>query len=102
MVNKHSYAVSLEHIVCNVYGCDRAGVGGLADADAIERKPLLAAILALSPAYLHTDKIDEVSEFFHKYGVMFDYPEENPMDDAAWQEYVSTLRSLVNKYVKAN
>lgn len=99
MVNKQSYAISLEHIVCKVYGCSQLGVGGLANANVIARNPLLAAALALSPAYLQQEKIDEIENFFYRYEVMFSHPDDNPMDDDAWQEYVSTLRSLVNKYV---
>ena len=38
----HFEAVRLEHIVCNVYNCERGGIGRMANADIFEDQPTLS------------------------------------------------------------
>lgn len=96
----HSDAIELEHQVRRLYGCDRGGVSGMADADNFERNPFRAAIMVVS--YIHAkdlqDSETEYDEFLHRYEVIFTYPEEN---DAAREvrNYIRDLSKIVSKYV---
>ena len=44
----HNDAIELEHLVCRLFNCDRAGVSGLADADNFESRPMDAAVMVVS------------------------------------------------------
>ena len=96
---KHSDAISLEHILRRVYNCDRCGVAGLVDADVFESNPYYAALLTVTPIYYSGMSKDdhEISDFLFRYGVVFNYPDEN-LNDEAIEKYISELRALVNKY----
>ena len=47
----HNDEIELEHEVRRLYGCDRGGVSGMADADYFEGHPIQAAVLVVS--YIH-------------------------------------------------
>ncbi|SMB88747.1 hypothetical protein SAMN00017405_0519 [Desulfonispora thiosulfatigenes DSM 11270] len=48
MMNGQSYAVEIEHIIRDVFSCDRFGFGGVANSDFIRSKPFIAIIAALA------------------------------------------------------
>ena len=47
----HNDAIELEHQVRRLYGCDRGGVSGMAEADYFEGHPIQAAVLVVSYIY---------------------------------------------------
>jgi hypothetical protein len=51
MANGQSYAVSIEHILCNVFGCERFGFGGVVNSDFIRKQPFTAILSGLSFIY---------------------------------------------------
>jgi len=93
----HYDGIRLEHIVCKIYSCEMGGVGRLVLADGFMKDPFLAAILALSPVYLHKDKVNEIEDFFCYYKIVFEYPEENLTDEVT-DEFIDKLEKLVKKY----
>ena len=48
---KHNDAIALEHQVCRLFKCDRAGVSGLADADNFESRLMDAVVMVMSYIY---------------------------------------------------
>lgn len=52
----HNEAIELEYQVRKLYGCDRAGVSGMADADYFEGHPIQAAVLVV--AYVHAKGLE--------------------------------------------
>lgn len=96
----HSEALSLEHQVRRLYGCDRAGVSGLADADFFESHPLDAAIMVVS--YIYAKGLQrserEYVDFLSKYKTIFQYPDEC---DAKHEvtNYINELSEIINKYI---
>ena len=96
----HNEAIELEHQVRKLYGCDRAGVSGMADADYFEGHPIQAAVLVV--AYVHAKGLEsgpyQYDEFLNKYETIFEYPDEN---DAATEirNYINDVTEIVEKYV---
>ena len=96
----HNDAIALEHEVRRLYGCDRAGVSGMADADYFEGHPIQAAVLVV--AYIHANKLEngpyQYAEFLCKYETIFEYPEENDAVSQV-QNYIDELEKIVDQYV---
>jgi hypothetical protein len=96
----HNDAIELEYIVRKVYGCERAGVAGMCDADYFNNKPIQAAVLVIS--YLYANGLItgtyEYEEFIHQYETIFDYPDEYDIKTEV-ENYISDLKSIVNKYL---
>lgn len=78
----HNDAIELEHQVCRLFKCDRAGVSGLADADNFASHPMDAAIMVVS--YIHAKGLQssetQYDEFLCKYDAIFAYPDESDVD----------------------
>ena len=96
----HGDALQLENLVRGLFGCDRTGVSGLADADHFESRPMDAAIMVI--AYIHAKKLQDsetqYDEFLSKYDTIFTYPDENNARDEV-QNYIDDLAKIVEKYV---
>lgn len=96
----HNEAMELEHQVRRLYGCDRAGVSGLADADHFESRPIDAAIMVVS--YIHAKELHysetEYEEFLSKYDTIFRYPDENDAKNEV-ENYISELSEIIDKYI---
>ena len=97
----HSEAIELEHQVRRLYGCDRAGVSGLADADHFESRPMDAAIMVVS--YIHAKGLHysetEYDEFLSKYDTIFRYPDENDAKHEV-ENYINELSEIVETYIE--
>lgn len=96
----HSEAVELEYQVRRLYGCDRAGVSGLADADHFESRPMDAAIMVVS--YIHAKGLHcsetEYDEFLNNYDTFFRYPDEYDTKREV-ENYINELSKIVDKYI---
>ena len=96
----HNEAIELEYQVRRLYGCDRSGVSGLADADHFESRPMDAAIIVVS--YIHAKGLQysetEYDEFLSKYDTIFRYPDENDAKIEV-RNYINELSEIVNKYI---
>ena len=71
MVNAHSHAISIEHILRRVFRFDdRGGLAGLIDADAIESKWYVPIAAALGYLYADADivKKKSIEKFIETYG----------------------------------
>lgn len=69
MFKPYDYAFQIEVTVKAMFNCDRYGVGGIADANFIEKDPYIAIALVLGNFY---NKIDisykqKIDDFFGKY-----------------------------------
>ena len=84
----HNDAIELEYQVRRLYGCDRGGVSGMADADYFEGHPIQAAVLVVS----------YIDEFRSKYETIFEYPDENNAVDEV-RNYIDELSSIVERYI---
>lgn len=95
----HNDAITIEHIVTNLYGYDRAGIAGLANADIFADKPIYAGILVVAYLYAKGLSLDdkELSSFLNKYQVIFDYPDENDATREV-QNYIEDLKEIVEEY----
>ena len=98
----HGDAISLERIVRQVYNCDRFGVGGLANADTLERSPMLAAYAALAPLYLKNKKIADVDAFLDRYACIYEFENDEPPTDEDTERFIDELDNLVGKYYGKN
>lgn len=97
----HNEAIELEYLVRKLYGCDRSGVSGLADADHFESRPMDAAIMVVS--YIHAKGLQysetEYDEFLSKYDTIFRYPDENDAKHEV-ENYINELSKIVDKYIQ--
>ena len=89
----HGDAIRLEHIVRNLYKCDRAGVSGLADADNFERRPFDAAIMIGSFIHAHNLQQSETQfdSFLCEYEAFFNSNEE---DDDKVNIFINELSEI--------
>ena len=64
-----SYAVSIEHILCNIYKCERYGFGGIVNSDFIRKQPFPAMLCGLSFIYSNAtnNKHIEIDKFINEY-----------------------------------
>lgn len=99
----HDEACDLEILVRNVYGCDRFGIMGLADADYFEVNPLHAAILIFAPKFRHSrwsrKEIPDITEFLSRYDDYFTC-DDNEYDAEIVDRYISELEGLIRKYYR--
>jgi hypothetical protein len=95
----HNDAITLEHTIRNLYGCDRAGIAGLANADVFEHYPMYAGVLAVAYFYAKRIPVDdnELDLFLNKYQVIFDYPDENDAAGAV-KNYIADLKKVIEDY----
>ena len=96
---KHSDAIMLEHIVRNLYKCDRAGVSGLADADNFEQRPFDAAIMIVCFIHAHNLQQSETQfdSFLCEYEAFFNSNEE---DDDKVNIFIDKLSNIAEIYKK--
>lgn len=69
MASPQSYADRLEHIMCDVFNCERFGIGGLVNSDYIRRHPFTAMVSTLTflSGSRNADNIEGVSKFFEDF-----------------------------------
>ena len=63
------FAVNIEHILCDVFECERFGFGGIVNSDFIRRQPFTAMACGLSFIYANaeTKKQAEILKFIEDY-----------------------------------
>lgn len=90
----HVDAIELEELVCQVFHCNRFGVGGFVDADILEDNPFEATTLCIGKLYngLHDE---EISSFARKWRSIFEYPEESK--EYTMSQYINELDQLIHK-----
>ncbi len=67
-INPQSFAIRIEGIVRRVFNCEQCGENGIADADYIRKKPLLAMLYTLSYVCMQEpDKKEDMEYFFDAY-----------------------------------
>ena len=57
MINPQNYAVQIEHILCDIFECERFGFGGIVNSDYIRRQPFSAIACGLSFVYATADLV---------------------------------------------
>jgi len=74
-MNAHSYAIEIEHILRNVFNCERGGVAGLIDADSIEHNSYVSIACGLGYVYAKSDSLKqtEIEKFISDYGYYLDF-----------------------------
>ena len=56
MKNGQRYAIEIEHIIKDVFSCERFGFGGVANSDFIRSQPFTAIIAALAYQFATADE----------------------------------------------
>lgn len=96
---EHNDAIALEYEVRRLYGCDRSGVSGLADADNFESHPMDAAVMVVS--YIHARGLQssetQFDDFLCKYDTIFKFPEEYDVANEV-ENYIKELADIVDNY----
>jgi hypothetical protein len=54
-MNGQSYAIEIEHIIREIFSCERFGFGGVANSDFIRSQPFTAIIAALAYQFATAD-----------------------------------------------
>lgn len=55
VMRSQSYAVAIEHILGNIFGCERFGFGGVVNSDYIRKQPFAALFCGLACLYPNSD-----------------------------------------------
>ena len=77
MANGQSYAINIEHILSNVFRCERFGFGGVVNSDFIRRQPFTAVLSGIAFIYatageekqLEIEKFIEEFSFYSKMSI---------------------------------
>ncbi len=97
----HNQAIELECLVRKLYGCDRTGVSGLADADHFESRPMDAAVMVVS--FIHAKGLQysetEYDAFLSQYDTFFNHPDEYNAEIEV-ENYINELCKIIDKYIK--
>ena len=93
----HKDAIVLEHMVRRMYGCDRFGISGLADADYFERNPIQAAVLVVACIYAKEweRNSNKYEQFLSNYETFFDSSDETDVEEKV-QQYIKELQAIVD------
>lgn len=71
MIGAHAqgYAVSIEHILCNVFDCERFGFGGIVNSDYIRKHPYSAMTCGLACLYAtaNSTRRAEITKFVENF-----------------------------------
>ena len=96
---EHNKAIELEHIVRNLFKCDRGGVSGLADADNFDSHPMDAATMVVSYIYAKGLQVSETQfdDFLFKYDQVFRNPDEYDIAQEV-RNYINELSEIVDQY----
>lgn len=69
MSSAKQYATEIEHILCNVFDCNRYGFGGIVDSDVIKTNPYVAIASGLAFKYAEDlSKADMINSYIGEYG----------------------------------
>lgn len=90
---EHVHGVELEHLMTKLFACKKSQMGGLIGADALEDKPLDAAILSIGKLYCG-DHDEEIDKFLDTWKTVFKYPDENAQ--YTMEQYIDELEKLIN------
>lgn len=94
MQMSHYDGIILEHIVSEVFSCDRSDLGGIVNSDVFEHNPLLASYLIIAKLYRKSETQDCcIEKFVNKWETIFKYPDEN--EKYTFKEYIDELRDLI-------
>lgn len=94
----HEEAYDLEQIVCNIFNCERWGVGNLISADLFEDQPYIAFVLCAARLYDGTN--DGILRRFHqKWADVFRYPNEhlNCSSEDFLKDFKATIKTLTGR-----
>jgi len=97
-IKSHNYAIEIEHILCEIFECDRFGFGGIVDADFIESGMIVGIASALATFYKNVDssKKRAIDEYLNKYNFYRD-----KRIDAIIEEYGEVeMEAIINDFEK--
>ena len=89
----HEEAYDLEQIVCNIFNCERWGVGNLVSADLFEDQPYIAFVLCAARLYDGTND-DILRQFHQKWADVFSYPKENL--NCSSEDFLTDFKETIN------
>ena len=69
VMRSQSYAVEIEHILGNIFNCERFGFGGVVNSDYIRRQPFAALFCGLACLYPNStpEKRECIEEFINNH-----------------------------------
>jgi hypothetical protein len=74
MINPQMYAIDIEHILCDIFNCERYGFGGAVNSDTIRKHPYLSMTQGLAYLYANADgqKKKKIDKFIDDYSFYSD------------------------------
>lgn len=93
--NHQNISISIEHILRNIFKCDRLGFGGIADADEVRRNPYLCMVVGLTYIYQSKDveTKGQIERFIEKYSYY-----SNHTVDELYEENQQDLKDMVHGF----
>ncbi len=68
LMKAQGYATEIEHILWDIFNCERYGFGGQVNSDKIRRHPFLSITQGLAYLYaLHPEKQSQIEEYIEAY-----------------------------------
>ncbi|MGU9539336.1 hypothetical protein ACQX0N_10195 [Clostridium tepidum] len=97
-IRHHSYAVEIEHILCNIFNCERFGFGGIVNADYIDRNPYSAIACGLSVYYLNVsqEQQKDIDKLLNEY-CFYNNKSITEIGEDEIKKIISDFRKLLDK-----
>lgn len=74
VMQSQSWAVSIEHVLSNIFKCDRFGFGGIVNSDYIRKHPMQSMYIGLAYIYaLDSNKRAVIERFIAENGYFDDW-----------------------------
>lgn len=97
MNNSHQKAVEIENIVRKVFDFNDKKPISMADADVIEKCPIIAPIAVFAPLYMQNKNYEDIDDFIAKYVKKFLFS-SNTVENSDMKNFIDELNALVKKY----
>ncbi len=96
MGQNHQKSINLEFRIRNVFSCGRGGLGGIVDADFIDRSPYLVMVASLTHIYEHKNEEDKekIKEFISDYMYYSNYSLDEIAKEKDFNEIIKRFMKL--------
>ncbi|WP_252247110.1 hypothetical protein [Clostridium sp. ZBS4] len=93
-----NYAINIEHKLCNIFNCDRLGIGGMANSDFIRPMPYGTMVATLMFLYKEKDIVSQkkIEKFINDYQFYSDQRIDEIIEKQGEKEFKEMMTEFLN------
>ncbi len=90
------YAIDIEHKLCNIFNCDRGGIGGMVNSDFIRPMPYGTMVSTLMFLYKEKDSVaqSKIENFINDY----QFYSNKRIDEIIEEQGEKEFKEMMNKF----